>query len=265
MAERTADLDLYRNYLWTFLNNLPMLAWLKDYEGRFLMVNQLFAEAVGRSWQEIIGLTDLDVWPRELAEAYRADDRAVMASRTRKQVEECIEAARGGGWFETFKSPLIDSGGIVIGTAGNARDITERMQAFETLKELEARYRIVADNTYDWEYWLNPDKTSFVYVSPSCKRITGYDAAEFLNDPELFPASSIPMTGIWSTITLRKGNWINGRTRWNSAYSVPTVQCGGSVTPASRFSETTAFSGNPRQQPRHHRSQTGGRGAAEGL
>ena len=186
LAERTSDLDLYRNYLWTFLNNLPMLAWLKDNEGRFLMVNQLFAEAVGRSWQEIIGLTDLDVWPRELAEAYRADDRAVMASRTRKQVEECIEAARGGGWFETFKSPLIDSRGGVIGTAGNARDITERMQAFETLKELEARYRIVADNTYDWEYWLNPDKTSFVYVSPSCKRITGHDAAEFLDDPELF-------------------------------------------------------------------------------
>ena len=186
VAERTAELERYRNYLRTFLDNLPMLAWLKDTEGRFLMVNQLFAEAVGRSWQEIIGLTDLDVWPRDMAEAYRADDRAVMASRTRKQVEECIEAARGGGWFETFKSPLIDSGGDVIGTAGNARDITERKQAFARMQELEARYRIVADNTFDWEYWLAPDKTAFVYVSPSCKRITGYEAAEFLNDPELY-------------------------------------------------------------------------------
>ena len=186
VAASTAELTRYRNYLMTFLDNLPMLAWLKDTEGRFLMVNQHFAEAAGRSGQEIIGLTDLDVWPRELAEAYRADDRKVMASQTRKQVEEGIESVRGGDWFETFKSPLIDSGGEVLGTVGIARDITERKQAYEKMAELEARYRIVADNTYDWEYWLSPDKTAFVYVSPSCKRITGYDAAEFLNDPGLF-------------------------------------------------------------------------------
>ena len=54
------------------------------------------------------------------------------------------------------------------------------------MEEVEARYRIIADNTYDWEYWLSPDKTAFEYISPSCKRITGYDAAEFLKDPDLF-------------------------------------------------------------------------------
>jgi PAS domain S-box-containing protein len=57
----------------------------------------------------------------------------------------------------------------------------------ERLAESESRYRTVAEFTFDWEYWLAPDGT-FVYVSPSCERITGYTAQEFLNDPQLFNA-----------------------------------------------------------------------------
>jgi PAS domain S-box-containing protein len=50
--------------------------------------------------------------------------------------------------------------------------------------DYETKYRIVANNTYDWEFWLSPDNR-YVYVSPSSKRITGYDAEDFLSDPEL--------------------------------------------------------------------------------
>ncbi len=52
------------------------------------------------------------------------------------------------------------------------------------LKEGEEKFRTVADFTYDWEYWVNP-QGKCLYVSPSCKRITGYTANEFLQDPEL--------------------------------------------------------------------------------
>ena len=55
---------------------------------------------------------------------------------------------------------------------------------FRNVKQSEERYRIVADNTYDWEFWLNPEG-KFNYVSPSCKRITGRDAEEFIRDPSL--------------------------------------------------------------------------------
>jgi PAS domain S-box-containing protein len=54
----------------------------------------------------------------------------------------------------------------------------------EKLKESEDKYKIVADNTYDWEYWMGPDK-EFLYSSPSCKRITGYSREEFLKDDPL--------------------------------------------------------------------------------
>ncbi len=59
------------------------------------------------------------------------------------------------------------------------------------LCESEERFRIVADFTYDWEYWVAPDGR-LVYVSPSCQRITGYRAEEFIDDPGLLVAIAHP-------------------------------------------------------------------------
>jgi PAS domain S-box-containing protein len=55
-------------------------------------------------------------------------------------------------------------------------------RAEEILRESETRYRIIADNTYDWEWWVSPEG-KFLYVSPSCERITGYPPERFLQDP----------------------------------------------------------------------------------
>jgi len=64
------------------------------------------------------------------------------------------------------------------------QQVDELFSAQEELKHSEEAYRTVADWTYDWEYWLSPEK-KFIYTSPSCERITGYLPQEFLADPEL--------------------------------------------------------------------------------
>ena len=63
-------------------------------------------------------------------------------------------------------------------------DITERKLAEEELRESELKYKVVADNTYDWEFWLSPDGR-FIYNSPSCHRITGLSPDELEADPDL--------------------------------------------------------------------------------
>ena len=66
-----------------------------------------------------------------------------------------------------------------------------RQRASESLQEHEQSYRIVADFTYDWEYWENPDG-SLRYVSPACERISGRPAEEFLAHPHLFREIIVP-------------------------------------------------------------------------
>ncbi|MCL4500622.1 MAG: response regulator [Deltaproteobacteria bacterium] len=63
-------------------------------------------------------------------------------------------------------------------------ELQERRKAEASLRESEEKFRTFADFTYDWECWLAPDGT-YKYISPSCERITGYRAREFLEDPEL--------------------------------------------------------------------------------
>ena len=58
-------------------------------------------------------------------------------------------------------------------------------QASDELHKSEEKFRTLADWTYDWEFWVDP-QGALIYTSPSCKRITGYGPEEFNADPELF-------------------------------------------------------------------------------
>jgi PAS domain S-box-containing protein len=129
-------LKLRESFLSAITENQPGLLWLKDAEGRFLTVNKTFAAACGRSSPEQVhGLTDLDLWPKELAEKYRDDDRRVMSAGNASVVEEMIFIGSKHVWHETFKTPVRDDHGRVIGTTGYARDITERKLAEQQLTE----------------------------------------------------------------------------------------------------------------------------------
>ena len=78
---------------------------------------------------------------------------------------------------------------LLIGALLVAR--RQRIRAQAGLRAAEQRYRTVADFTYDWEYWRLPDKT-FAYVSPSCARLTGYEAEEFHRRPSLLHEIVVP-------------------------------------------------------------------------
>jgi PAS domain S-box-containing protein len=80
---------------------------------------------------------------------------------------------------------IVGMAGIVISKRGLQRQIFARERAEAVLSESENKLRIVADFTYDWEYWRSMDDR-FLYVSPSCERITGHAREEFIRDPGLY-------------------------------------------------------------------------------
>jgi PAS domain S-box-containing protein len=84
--------------------------------------------------------------------------------------------------------------------------IDQLKMANAALQASEAKYRIIADNTYDWEYWLNPEG-QFIYISPSCERITGYRPAEFESDAGLLSRIIHP----------------EDRARWDAHHAQPTA------------------------------------------
>ncbi|MBW2090845.1 MAG: PAS domain-containing protein [Deltaproteobacteria bacterium] len=100
--------------------------------------------------------------------------------RDLKMHEEALEKARD----ELEKRVKERTAELVSVVEQLKQEINDRMQAEEELRKSEERFRTVADFTYSWEYWQDKDG-SYIYISPSCERITGYGAEEFVNDPNL--------------------------------------------------------------------------------
>lgn len=177
-----------RNLLRTVINNLPDGIWTKDLNCRKTLANRANINMMGlKSEAEVLGKDDYELFPKELAEGFMRDDNSVI--QTGNPVinrEEYVCDEKGQKHFLlTTKLPFLDEKGRMIGLIGISRDITERKKTDDALRESEEKYRAVADFTYDWETWMDTQK-KYVYVSPSCKRITGYDETEFMNDPDLF-------------------------------------------------------------------------------
>jgi len=124
-------------------------------------------------------------------------------------------------------APIRDKEGNVTGVVLVFRDITESRKSEETLRESEIKFRTVADFTYDWEYWIAPDG-NLVYISPSCERVTGYKAEEFVKNPKLFaeivhPEDKIRVGSHFDLIRSKELHDVdfriiahNGETRWIS-------------------------------------------------
>ncbi|MBI4697740.1 MAG: PAS domain S-box protein [Nitrospirae bacterium] len=160
------------------LDNIPDIAWLKDKESRFIAVNGPFGKACGFKPEDLAGKNDLDIWPLDLAEKYRADDREVMASGKRKSVEEPLADKEGKvSWIETIKTPIYNEKVEIIGTTGIARDITKRKKAEEALKESESRYRNLFENAHDMIQSIAPDG-HIRFVNPSWLKTMGYTLEE---------------------------------------------------------------------------------------
>src|SRR5450759_4516216 len=131
------------------LDNIPDMAWLKDRDGHFIAVNQPFALACGLSVDNVMGKTDLDLWPVELAERYRTDDAEVIKVGQLKKVEErFVDSSGHETWIETIKAPIYDEKHDVIGTTGIARDISQRKQIEDDRLKLKTELeQIVQDRT----------------------------------------------------------------------------------------------------------------------
>jgi len=184
-----AALSLRESYLSAILENQAGLVWLKDAESRFLAVNEAFATACGKQQaSDLAGLTDSDIWPAEMAEKYRKDDFAVMELRKPVMVEEQVYEQGVAKWFETYKTPVFDGQGAVIGTTGYARDITPRKQMEEALFRQTALLSNLLDSLPEIVFFKDPDGI-YLGCNPFFEEFLGKSREEIIGhtDEDIFP------------------------------------------------------------------------------
>lgn len=192
IAALERELATYR----TMLDCLPIMVWLKDANCRFLAANQRFADVAGLgSPSRIVGKTDQEIFPPEIAEHYWQADAQVMSSgQPVCQEEPCLE-----GWQETFRVPIFDSKGNVDGIAAYTLSISAQKQhevspqPTSTPEHHLLNFAACAPGImYSYHYDHLLDRGSMPYVSPSIQNLCGLQAAELAEDITPFLAHIHP-------------------------------------------------------------------------
>ena len=119
------------------LDNSPALIFLKDKEGRYLLVNKEFERAFNVRQEEIRGKKDEQVFAAEQAAAFQANDLRVIEKGASMEFEELAQQEGGPHTNIVHKFPLLDTEGKIYAIGGVATDITERKRAEQELVALK--------------------------------------------------------------------------------------------------------------------------------
>jgi PAS domain S-box-containing protein len=202
VRSRTLALRRQNAELDAVLENAPAIMILVDEQVRVVRANHAAARLTGRGPDDLQGL--LAGQAIACINACKGEGcgrnpecgscgmraAAVQAFRMNLTVRDAsarIRLSVGAG--EVVRDVQLSASPVMVeGTRWvliTVEDVTERKAAEEALRDSAIRYRVVADNTYDWEYWQSPEGR-FLYVSPSCRRISGVPAEDFMAFPEIW-------------------------------------------------------------------------------
>ncbi len=154
------------------INNTTAVIYVKYTDGRYLLTNRRFEQLFHLTTDQIVGHTDHEIFPKDIADAFRANDVTVSERNTAVEYEEYAPHSDGLHAYISIKFPLCDHTGKPYATCGISTDITERKRIEHNLRAHEAHLRRALTSaevgTWNWDL-----QTDHIYWSSQVNRILG--------------------------------------------------------------------------------------------
>ena len=159
------------------INNTTAVIYVKYRDGRYLLINRQFEQIFHLTTEQIVGRTDHEMFPKDIADAFRANDVAVLERNSVVEYEEYAPHSDGPHTYISIKFPLSDDTAKPYAICGISTDITERKleeTALRTSKE-HLRLALKASNTGLWDW---NTETNDIWFSREWKHQLGYEEAD---------------------------------------------------------------------------------------
>ncbi len=177
------QLQTNRQLLNDIINNSAALIYLKNMEGCYTLVNQPMEEVLGIEAHHILGKTDAELFPREVALALRQNDKEMLANGDSIQIEEQIPAGKESKTFLSNKFPIRDSKGEVVAVCGISTDISPLRKLLKDLERSRENYRNIVTNVPGIVYHCRNDvKRTMLFISGGVESIIGLGINAFIQE-----------------------------------------------------------------------------------
>ena len=161
------------------MDNASAVIFMKDLDGRYLMINRTYEELFHTSRADMVGKSDEDIFPPEMARAFQENDRQVIAAGKSVQFEEIAPHDDGPHTYLSVKFPLYNSAGGVSSVCGIATDITERKRDEEAVRESESQMRAILDHAVEGIITMGEDRVIQTFNAAAVEMF-GYEPEEVI-------------------------------------------------------------------------------------
>ncbi|MPM44775.1 Adaptive-response sensory-kinase SasA [bioreactor metagenome] len=164
----------------------PFFAWMKDKDGKYVDVNNKFAEAVNLEYKQIIGKCNYDIWAKDTADVFIQEDQNVIKAQKKCDFENQVKLLVGDKiqYLQKVKWPITDVNGEIKGTIGIGLDVNEKIQLKDDIKKNEQFFQEISNNIDDVIIIRNKEKA--LYVSNSFEKIFGFNPESLYEDITLW-------------------------------------------------------------------------------
>ncbi|MCF6155011.1 MAG: PAS domain S-box protein [Candidatus Brocadia sp.] len=191
-------LRLSEERLRSILDNTSSIVYVKDLFGQYVFANKRFKRLHLIAGEK--GKTDYDLWSKEMADAFRTNDKKVLEAKIPMEFDETVPQKDGLHTYISVKFPLFDSTGAIYAVCGISTDITERKHMEEQLQKLSCAVEQSPSTVI-----ITDTKGNIQYVNPKFTQLTGYTPEEVIGkNPRILKsgkASPDEYKELWDAIT----------------------------------------------------------------